>query len=881
MTQAHTFARFWKCALQVNPEGYSRAYRGQDHGLTGQEFLDVLVGACVDNGIQVVGLADHGSVQDVDSIRDVLSANGIVVFPGFEVASTEKVHWVCLFPESTTTEALHRYLGSLELTDVEDGARPSALGGKALLEKVEELGGFAYAAHAAWPSGVLYQKANHLWKLPLLKAAQIPGGVDDLPVEYKSIARNLDPAYRRERPIAFINAKDVASPDDLAEPGASCWIKMTRRTFDAFVTAFKDPESRVRLSSQLGEHHYSRIEGLGIQGGYLDGLRLSFSDHLNTAIGGRGTGKSTLLECLRYALDLEHKGQEARKQGDRIVKENLGAGGRVELSLVSAANQGARYKVVRRYGEPPRVLDEANNVSTLHPSRDLLPRVEIYGQNEIFELARDNASLIHVLGRFMPGGDGDRDRRIAEVRKKLEGNAAALAQALSNQDDLEQDLARLPKLNEQAANFKALGIEDKLKQLPLIERERRFKPRFDEEVSALEEAVGVLQGALPDLAFLSDTAVDGLPHADILRRARGLLDTLKTAGADAVTKLTAVLEQTRTGLAGLSDELAKALEDTEKALEAEFSKLPDVAGKRGPEVGKAYQALLRDIEKIQPKQARLTTARTLTQALQQDRRNLLAELSDLSGQRTGDLLAVAKRLNKRLRGKLKIQVLAGRNREALKSWLCKLPNISEKRAAWVDEAEDLTVPALVHAIRGGEQALRDQSWGITPGMAETLCKLTEWQLMVLEVIDLEDRIDLQLNVSHEEGRREEYRSLHRLSTGQQCTAILHLLLLENPDPLIMDQPEDNLDNAFIAERIVTELRGAKTERQFIFATHNANIPVFGDAEWIGVFSADEDHGAVAEDAQGSIDVPAIRDAAARILEGGKTAFLQRQDKYGY
>ena len=480
----------------------------------------------------------------------------------------------------------------------------------------------------------------------------------------------------------------------------------------------------------------------------------------------------------------------------------------------------------------------------------------------------------------MPGGDGDRDRRLAEVRKKLAGNAARLAQALSNQDELEQDLARLPKLNEQAAHFKSLGIEDKLEQLPLIERERQFKPRFEEEVSALEEAGGVLQGAFPDLAFLSDSAINGLPHADLLRRARGLLDTLGTAGADAATKLTAVLEQTRTGLAELGAELDKALEDTEKALEAEFSKLPDVAGKRGPEVGKAYQSLLREIEKIQPKQARLTTARTLTQSLQQDRRNLLAELSDLRGQRTRDLLAVAKRLNKRLRGKLKIEVLAGRNCEALKSWLCTLPGISEKRAAWVDEAEDLTVPALAQAIRGGEQVLREQIWGITPGMAEALCRLTEGQRMALEIIDLEDRIDLQLNVSHDD-RPEEYRSLQKLSTGQQCTAILHLLLLENPDPLIMDQPEDNLDNAFIAERIVTELRGAKTERQFIFATHNANIPVFGDAEWIGVLSADEDHGAVAEDAQGSIDVPAIRDAAARILEGGKTAFLQRQDKYGY
>lgn len=880
MTHPSSFARFWKCALQVNPEGYSKAYRGQNHGLKGKEFLDALVGACKDNGIQVVGLADHGSVNEIDSIRNALSAAEIVVFPGFEVSTTEKIHWVCLFPENTTTETLNRYLGSLELTDTEDGVRPSALGGKKLLEKVEQMEGFCYAAHATGANGILTQKANHLWALPLLRAAQIPGSVEDLKPEYKSIAKNQDAAYKRERPMAFINAGDVAQPSDLAKPAASCFIKMTRPTFDAFVTAFKDPESRVRLHHQMGEHHYSRIEGLTITGGYLDGLKLRFSDHLNTAIGGRGTGKSTLLECLRYALDLEHKGQEARKQGDRIVKENLGAGGAIAVILVSAANQGARYQVVRRYGEPPRVHDQSGNVSTLHPSRDLLPGVELYGQNEIFELARDASSLVNVLSRFLPHGDGDRERRLGELRKKLDGNAVQLQQALSSQDDLEQDLARLPKLNEQAAQFKALGIEDKLKQLPLIERERQFKPRFAEEVAALSGAIEALQDALPDLAFLCDAAIDGLPHADLLVRARGLLEALRTAGAGAVDGLSAALEQARAGLAALGDELDRAVEDTEKALEADFAKLPDVAGKRGPEVGRAYQSLLRDIEKIQPKQARLTTARNLTQSLQQDRRNLLAELSDLRGLRTGDLLAVAKRLNRRLRGKLKIQVLAGRDREALKSWLCNLPGISEKRAAWVDEAEDLTVPALVQAIRRGEQVLREQNWGITPGMAETLCRLTEEQQMALEVIDLEDRIDLQLNVAHDD-RPEEYRSLHKLSTGQQCTAILHLLLLDNPDPLIMDQPEDNLDNAFIAERIVTELRAAKTERQFIFATHNANIPVFGDAEWIGVFSADEGHGTVAQDAQGSIDVPAIRDAAARILEGGKRAFLQRQDKYGY
>lgn len=108
-----------------------------------------------------------------------------------------------------------------------------------------------------------------------------------------------------------------------------------------------------------------------------------------------------------------------------------------------------------------------------------------------------------------------------------------------------------------------------------------------------------------------------------------------------------------------------------------------------------------------------------------------------------------------------------------------------------------------------------------------------------------------------------------------------MLLLESADPLVVDQPEDNLDNAFIAERIVKELREAKTIQQSPFATHNANIPVFGDAEWIGVFTAAENQGCIDMDAQGSIDVQPIRDQVASILESGRDAFVQRMEKYEF
>ena len=126
------------------------------------------------------------------------------------------------------------------------------------------------------------------------------------------------------------------------------------------------------------------------------------------------------------------------------------------------------------------------------------------------------------------------------------------------------------------------------------------------------------------------------------------------------------------------------------------------------------------------------------------------------------------------------------------------------------------------SIDEGKDALLRKQRGLTPGFAETLVRITPVQRYALEAIDLEDQVRLEFNVCH---AGERCRALERLSSGRRCTAILHLQNHDIQDPLIMDQPKDNLGNALIAERIVQELRGAKTERQFSFAAHNADIPV--------------------------------------------------------
>ena len=112
-----------------------------------------------------------------------------------------------------------------------------------------------------------------------------------------------------------------------------------------------------------------------------------------------------------------------------------------------------------------------------------------------------------------------------------------------------------------------------------------------------------------------------------------------------------------------------------------------------------------------------------------------------------------------------------------------------------------------------------------------------------------------------------------------------LLLLESEAPLVVDQPEDDLDNRFITEGVVPTMKNEKRKRQFVFSTHNANIPVLGDAELIIGLSTglqnEAVQGRVNERHMGSIDMQPVREMVEEILEGGKTAFEMRRQKYGF
>jgi len=195
------------------------------------------------------------------------------------------------------------------------------------------------------------------------------------------------------------------------------------------------------------------------------------------------------------------------------------------------------------------------------------------------------------------------------------------------------------------------------------------------------------------------------------------------------------------------------------------------------------------------------------------------------------------------------------------------------------DSENFSPRTFVAAVRSSPGGLEKQ-FGVRGAQATSLIGAGEKLLRELEELSVGQAVDVRLDISAGSGPRE-LRSLDDLSKGQRATALLLLLLGASEAPLVIDQPEDDLDNRFVYDGIVQRLRELKGTRQVIASTHNANVPVLGDAELIVALEGDGQHGWPVEGGVGSLDDAAIRALAESLLEGGPAAFNARQHLYGF
>lgn len=884
-------ARFHRCALQVNPHHYSGTFRGAPADGDAHRHAAEIVSRAKELGITVLAITDHNDVSGVDAFKQAAWDTGIQVLPGFELSSSEGIHILCLYPQDSDGQRLGRYLGECGITNPQPSSDLASKSFVDILEAVRRQGGVAIAAHVSGDKGLLTglsgQACIKAWQSPNLLAIQIPGAVEDLPQEFRAIVENKNPDYRRSDPaseklaVAVVNAKDVASAADLAEPTAACLVKMSEVGIEGLRQAFLDPGSRIRLNAAAqaaADESHAEILAMSWQGGFLDGVAIRFNPNLNVLVGGRGTGKSTIVESIRAALGLDPVGDDARKTHEGIVRHVLKSGTKVSLVVRACRPSPKTYVVERTIPNPPIVRDVDGTPSNLTP-RDLLPGLEVFGQHEISELSKSREKLTRLLDRFVQSDDSRRAKR-GDLIRRLEKNRRSLVDARKELDQVRDRLAALPGLEETLQRFKEAGLEERLKEQSLLVREEQVLESVPERLAPFRDCLESLGTALPiDKVFLSPKALQELPAREVLARAYGVVERFETEVTRLRTELERALQTADRELTGIRGKW-----DVRRAsVQASFEKILRELQKSRID-GEEFIRLRRQIETLRPLREREVQMKRLAADLVTARQGLVTEWEDFKAEESRRLDRAAKKVNHKLRNRVQVQVTAAGDREPLFSLL--RASVGGRLTEAIDSLRvrpDLSLPQFVEACQQGPADLV-RVFGLTQAQADRLAKADADVLMRIEELDLVPTTSIQLNTAAP-GDAAQWQTLEELSTGQKATAVLLLLLLESEAPLIVDQPEDDLDNRFITDGVVPRMREEKQRRQFIFSTHNANIPVLGDAELIvGLSAAGEaegGHALIAPDHVGSIDSKAVRELVEEILEGGREAFERRRRKYGF
>lgn len=918
-------ARWVACALQVNPFGYLR-----DHDKSGgsrwpdaDAYNRALVAALGAAGVGIIGITDHNRFDDTaESLRAAARAAGIVVFPGFEYTSSCGVHWLCLFEPEASRQDLESVLYEMRAPP-RAGQDVGRFSSPDLPQEVRKHGGIAIAAHIEEDRGLfttLHSTRRAAWRNAELHAVAVrpetmrgaatarneKEGKGHLPRLVKDVLENKIPEYRRaglSGVPAALHAADVSSPDDLAgdkRKPALTWLKLGDMSVHGLRCAFMEHKLRVRREAPQRQDG-GALRALAWEGPrcFLHGEALPLSEDLTALIGGRGSGKSAMVESMRFVLNLPiHDDLKKRSEGQ--LREVLGVGTTVWAAL--RASDGREY-VVRRLvhdrdssRHPPEVFqmrsEEGAHVLVPLPQirvRDLLD-LRLLGQGEGSSLAENKKHLTGLLGRFRSSQDehGARQQSLKQIGDALERNRQALTAADREAQEHEETAQQLASLEVQLAAYAAQGLDELLAESTKLAHAQNAVELARKEVVGVDEVCAKLSALELGRALRAAESLDSVMSAEQLARLgevssklqeavdaarQGLVEATRVAHV-AVAKLKAELEARE---ASVSGRLASAFDgkpDGRAAREKlgrlrEDRRAAKMAHEQWLQSSKVLAELRAERERLLDEWAALLDAEE--KALRRAAANLAQALADHRGKRTW----------------LKASIERKPDIDAGIGLLKTLRGIGEGVAKKITAPDDFDPRRLARDMGLGEEALRT-SWSFTEGTARSLAGAgLEVRLQLEEVSSIfETRLDLDIAWDDPEASAPDYRPIDHLSIGQRATALL-LLLLAKPEgqgPLIIDQPEDDLDNRYVYEHLVERVAACKGHRQLIFATHNANLPVLGDAELVVPLETHRPtpsdlRGRIDRQRLGPVDAERTRPAVETILEGSKEAFRRRARRY--
>lgn len=864
-------AHWIRAALQVNPYAYegrgepSKKYASED------DYNTALLDQCEALGIRLIAITDHWCVDTAAGLITAAEARGIVALPGFEANTSEGVHLLVIFEVGTPFAEINAAIGICGGTPGNSGT--GAYGYGEVVEKLTERGALVIPAHVnVSPSGLLARESGQplqrMIKHPLVNALGITPSATDAK-DQASIVANRKP-FERQHPLALLYADDVMGPNDLAKPGASSWFKVSTGCLESLMLAIRTPTTRVSVTDPTGTPR-ALLRGLTWTGGFLDEVAIPLSEELTAFIGGPGTGKSTAIESLRYALGIEPIGAAALADHRAIVKDVLKMGTIVKVTVETAKPAPHTYTIERLVNDVPIVRDASGSATNLKPE-DIIPRVEIFGQHELAELANDPARVATMLQRFTDSDGPDQEHQGALAQ--LAENRALLQKQEMAKQTLDDDLADIPRLEEQIKQYDTTDVPGKLAAQQRLELDhavlQEAADRIGETRTALADLTDPQLGA--DLTAEYEN-VDDSPQNELLERATAATSELATKLADLANQVRAALDAAEQAVGSSRADWTTAVSEQRE----EYNNVLRALHEQGLQPDK-YVDTKRALETLKAKQPRRVKLDQEIASLKKARGQLLGKLRDHEKEQTEKLHEAIRAANSATSGVVVVQPIPDADRAHIKQLVIgSLPGAKNTITAAID-AETFSTRTFVEAARKGMDGLA--AYGIRGVQAANLLAAGEPLLREMEELTVGLAVDVKLDVGYGTSSKE-LKSMGQLSKGQKATALLLLLLSGSDAPLVIDQPEDDLDNRFVFNGIVANLRKLKGRRQVIVSTHNANVPVLGDAELIVTLEGNGQHGKPAADGIGSLDDRKIRAHAENILEGGPDAFNARLHLYGF
>lgn len=605
------------------------------------------------------------------------------------------------------------------------------------------------------------------------------------------------------------------------------------------------------------------IERIQIEGGFLDGFDVRFAGGLNVLIGARGTGKTSVIELIRFALGARNHTTEAGERSVEHAKAVLGDGSvTVELSDMLDA-----VTVTRSAGES----EPQANASYDKPL--------VFSQTEIENLGLSESGRLRLLDGFISGGTklaSDEAAAVSGIRSVFKEIAAAEA----DRANLANGLEALPALNERIKALEAQEVEHRASSAGLADKQKQLAA-VNAVISASAVREGVLERFTDSAKHWADQLANlveddfGVEEWDALEGDDPLAD-VRSIYSRLVTEAKSLGERFETLAANAGsdrDELIKArlgAEAQARTARAEVEQSVAGAGTVSRQLSQARTEVAQLMSRrriVEERDHRLAQLR-----LRRDER--IKALDAIRSERFARRQAVARSLSRALSPQVRVAVERyGQYAEYSKALSEALRGSGMRYGDLVTSlAQSVSPQELIRYIDSNDfVSLADIASIPKDRAARLLGHLRENGAADIVVASIEDNVRMSLLDGVD------YKDVENLSAGQRCTVILSVVLQHTSRTLIIDQPEDHLDNAYIATTIIKAIRNRKAHGQLIISTHNANIPVLGGADLVIEMTSDGRNGYVQVCEQ--LTNPKAVDAITNVMEGGRKAFADRASFY--